>query len=83
MSFELGFPNEAWNNPLNSLMVPIPGTDRVILVQEDRGKYAVINQAKWEVVDTLIMAVALVHDLINNYVTTGGNRAEEQANSTT
>ncbi len=77
MRFKLGFPNEEWNRPLGSLMIPVPGTDRVILVQSDRGKYAVINQTKWVVVDTLIMASALVHDLINNYVPEGGENAEE------
>lgn len=83
MSFSLGFHNEEWNKVLGSLMVPIPGVENVILVQEDRGKFAVIIKDRWEVVDNIIMAAAVVHDLINNYVATGGNHEFQPVKFTT
>ena len=84
MKFELGFPNEGWNDQINCLLVPIPGTDKCIFVERWNGdRFAIHTQGNWHIEDNILMAVALVHDLINNYVTTSSPAAQAQAVVTT
>lgn len=71
--FSLGYEGERWNTPLGCLVVPVPGTDRCLLIQQKDGGYYLITQDKWRRYDNLLMLTAVLQDFIDNYVTIGGN----------
>lgn len=78
--FELGFEGEQWNSALGCLVVPVPGSDRCVLVRKygDGECYGVVTNAEWRTISDLLMVVAVLQDFINNYpVTIGGNHGEE------
>lgn len=73
-AFNLGFDGEEWNSELNTLLVPVPDTNKIVMVARNREDgFSVITQEKWEAIGDLLMVASYVQHFIDTYVTTGGN----------
>lgn len=81
--FSLGFEGEEWREEVNSLVIPIPGTDRVVLVRKhaDDETYSMITQGNWTAFGNVLMLVGVIHDYITNYI--GDANVQVQTNSET
>ena len=67
--FSLGFEGEEWREEINSLLIPIPGTDRCVLIRKhgDDETYSMVTQDNWTAHGNLLMLVAVLHEYIANY----------------
>ena len=73
---KLGLEGEKWMSEIKALAVPIPGTDRSVLVMHGKevDKYVVIDAVSWSYHDDLLMVASVVLEFVRNY--RGGNREE-------
>ncbi|QIG66882.1 hypothetical protein EVB41_052 [Rhizobium phage RHph_TM3_14A] len=69
--FLLGFEGEAWNTQLEALKVPIPGTDRNILVTREGNDFFIVagveGSPHWTKFDSLLMAAAFVRNYLDEH----------------
>ena len=74
----LGFEGEEWHHTICALTIPIPGTERVILVTPEGNKYtlqrdishtsfALITNDHWEQFDDLLMVAAFIRNFLDTY----------------
>lgn len=77
--FSLGIEGERWVSSLPALAVPIPDSEfHFLCVRTKNGGFRILTKQHDRYVDSLLMAAAAMHILMENFsVTIGGNDESE------